>query len=110
MHGGAYSPHMPRRGAPQAPQGPGSGDVFSEPPDTAKVERSLSTRELSHFRQVTELAPFELTIRSNVVPQSLHRYSKMGTLSSLSFSVLLVLNYIQDSGGRSTFCDPRYSD
>ena len=81
-----YSPHIPRRGAPQAPQGPGSGEeVLSDAPATAKVERSLSTRELSHFRQVTELSPFDLTIRSKVVPHSRHRYSKMGILSSLAF-------------------------
>jgi hypothetical protein len=35
------SPHIPRRGAPQAPQGPGSVEVeAAEDPETAKTESS----------------------------------------------------------------------
>jgi len=73
----AYSPHIPRRGAPQA-QGPGSEAMaLGEAPDTAKTESCLSTRSLSQLLQVMRLEE-ERTILSNVVPQSRHLYSNIG--------------------------------
>jgi len=48
------SPHMPRRGAPQAPHGPGSG--AAPPWPTAKADRRRVTRGLPHDGQVTPLA------------------------------------------------------
>ncbi len=75
---------MPRRGAPQAPQGPGSeGTAERDSPATAKTESSFSTRGLPHFLQLAGAAA-ELTIFSNFVPQARHRYSKMGTQAHLS--------------------------
>jgi hypothetical protein len=68
---------MPRRGAPQ-PHGPGSDEAyFADDPETAKMESIFSTFPLSHFLQVTWLVA-ELTIFSNLVPQSRHWYSKIG--------------------------------
>ena len=68
---------MPRLGAPQA-QGPDSVAAdLAEGPETAKAERSCVTLPLSHFLQVTAVED-EATIFSNLVPQSLHSYSKMG--------------------------------
>ena len=65
-----YSPHMPRRGAPQAPHGPVSEDTtLNEPPETAKVERSYSTRGLSQSLQTTSDA-LEVSILSNFAPHS----------------------------------------
>jgi hypothetical protein len=80
---------MPRRGAPQALQGPGCDEKVLSDPDTAKVESSFSTCELSHCLQVTEAALAELTILSNFVPQSRHWYSKIGIRTS-------VLHYIEN--------------
>jgi hypothetical protein len=72
-----YSPHMPRRAAPQG-QGPGSAERPSrEAPETAKTDSSFSTRVLEHFLQrIFVLAAYE--IFSNCAPQSWHRYSKIG--------------------------------
>lgn len=68
---------MPRLGAPQA-QGPGSAAAdLAEGPETAKTESSCFTLPLSHFLQDTAVED-EATIFSNLVPQSLHWYSKMG--------------------------------
>ena len=68
-----YSPHIPRRGAPQAPQGPSSGErARDDVPDTAKIESSFSTRGLSQLWQWTAAAAAELRIFSNFVPQSRH--------------------------------------
>jgi hypothetical protein len=64
----AYSWHIPRRGAPQAPHGPLS-DGAVEGRATANTESSFSTRRLSQFLQVTSAAD-ALVIFSNVVPQS----------------------------------------
>jgi hypothetical protein len=73
-----YSPHIPRWGAPQLPQGPVSCTaVAAEPPDTAKIESSFSTSGLSQLLQTTSVA-LELTIFSNLVPHSRHLYSKIG--------------------------------
>jgi len=68
-----YSPHIPRRGAPQAPQGPSSGErARDDVPETAKIESSFSTRGLSQLLQWTPAAAAELRIFSNFVPQSRH--------------------------------------
>jgi hypothetical protein len=70
--------HIPRSGAPQAPQGPGSSDAaeFDAPP-TANTESSFSTLELSHFLHATRVVD-EGTIFSKTVPHSLHLNSKSG--------------------------------
>jgi hypothetical protein len=79
---------MPRRGAPQG-QGPGSAAAaWRETPATAKTDKSLSTRLLAQFRQVTSVAVPE-TIFSNLAPHSRQRYSKMGMRVSLSQLILL---------------------
>ena len=75
-----YSPHMPRRGAPQ-PQGPASAE---RPPLvpllTAKTESSFS--RFGPWQEVhsTESEARE-TIFSNRVPQSWHLYSNSGICS-----------------------------
>ena len=75
-----YSPHMPRSGAPQAPQGPGSAPVPErELPATAKTESNFSTFALPHFLQVAAAEP-DATIFSNLAPQPRHSYSKIGIL------------------------------
>ncbi len=72
---------MPRRGAPQAPQGPGSEKVADrEASATAKTESSFSTRGLEQFLQ-TGSAAEEFTIFSNLAPHARHRYSKIGTFA-----------------------------
>jgi hypothetical protein len=73
-----YSPHIPRRGAPQAPHGPGSNEAAERAtPATANTDHSLSTRGLSQFLHTTSTAE-DATILSNVVPQSRHLYSNSG--------------------------------
>jgi hypothetical protein len=72
-----HSPHIPRRGAPQA-QGPDSdAKALEEAPDTAKTESCLSTRSLSQLLHAMRLEE-ESTISSKVVPQSRHLYSNIG--------------------------------
>ncbi len=84
---------MPRRGAPQTPQGPGSEETAErDSPATAKTESSFSTRGLPHFLQLAGAAA-ELRIFSNFVPQARHRYSKMGTQARLP------LDYISAPAG-----------
>jgi hypothetical protein len=82
-----YSPHIPRRGAPQG-QGPGSLDSPSRAaPETAKTDSSFSTCGLEQFLHLTS-AFDEYEIFSNFDPQSRHWYSKIG--------IFLLLNeYIQ---------------
>jgi hypothetical protein len=67
-----YSPHIPRRGAPQAPQGPDSvAAVERDAPTTANTESSFSTRALPHCLQVA-VASAELTSFSNLAPHLRH--------------------------------------
>jgi len=65
------SPHMPRRGAPQAPHGPGSG--AAPPCPTAKAERRRVTRGLPHDGQVTSLAAATEVSSSNSRSQAAQR-------------------------------------
>ena len=78
-----YSPHMPRRGAPQ-PQGPLSAErPCDAPPATAKADRSFSSFVLwQEVHSTGSEAP--LTILSNCVPHSRHWYSKIGINSTPS--------------------------
>jgi len=65
------SPHMPRRGAPQAPHGPGSG---TPPPcPTAKADRRRVTCGLPHDGQVTPLAAATEVSSSNSRSQAVQR-------------------------------------
>jgi hypothetical protein len=79
MPGCDYSPHMPRLGAPQAPHGPaGSADEEErEDPATANTENSFSTCRLPHSLQAAWVLA-EITIFSNLAPQSRHLYSNIG--------------------------------
>jgi hypothetical protein len=91
-----HSPHMPRRGAPQA-HGPGSDDKPPRAlPETAKVERSWATLRLEHLLHVTSSVA-DGTNFSNLAPQSRHSYSKIGIVnpSENISDVLGVFNWRQ---------------
>lgn len=79
----SYSPHMPRRGAPQA-HGPASGtdEPGREDAETANTESCCTTLSPVHWLHTT-FARGELTSFSNFVPQSRHSYSKMGMFNPL---------------------------
>jgi len=72
-----YSPHIPRRGAPQG-QGPDSCESpWWDVPETANTDNSFSTCALEQFLQRIS-APELYEIFSNFDPQSWHWYSKIG--------------------------------
>ena len=97
-----YSPHIPRRGAPQAPHGPGSTDERDrEGPATAKTDSSFSIRALPHSLQRACTAA-ELTICSNFVPQARHLYSKMGMIRSPQTELYLKLHGVSNTASKRT--------
>lgn len=73
----SYSPHIPRRGAPQG-QGPDSHERTSlDVPETANTESSFSTCGLEQL--LHRISSFEeYVIFSNLDPQFRHWYSKIG--------------------------------
>jgi len=65
------SPHMPRRGAPQAPHGPDSGAAPVRP--TAKADSRRVTCGLAHDGHVTPLAAAADVSSSNSCSQAVQR-------------------------------------